>query len=175
MSLFSEQLVEEYYNRRRFLTIRGAKQGVGETDILAIRHQTGGVEGLHIEVQTSFRPVAFLSNGNAGAGNRTDEQVQEEMQAWIHKKYLSPTKDALRQSVWPAITWRYIFVHARLKDERELESFKRAGIELLPFEDVLRDITLPTKKGGFTASAGGDVSEILRFYRDTHQQNEPVA
>ena len=80
MSLFSEQLVEEYYNRRRYLTIRGAKQGVGETDILAVRFQDALVEGLHIEVQTSFRPVAFLSNGNAGAGNRTDAQVETEMQ-----------------------------------------------------------------------------------------------
>ncbi len=172
MSLFSEQLVEEYYNRRRYLTIRGAKQGVGETDILAVRHQETIVEGLHIEVQTSFRPVAFLSNGNAGAGNRTDEEVQAEMQIWIQKKYLSATKAKLRQSVWPAITWRYIFVHARLKDPSELESLKLANIELLPFEDVLRDITLPTKRGGFTASAGGDVSEILRFYRDTHRQTE---
>jgi hypothetical protein len=167
MSLFSEQLVEEYCNRRRFFTIRGAKQGVGETDILAIRQQPTIVEGLHIEVQTSFRPVAFLSNSNAGAGSRTDEEVQEEMQVWINKKYLSSTKDALRQSVWAGITWKYIFVYARLKDERELESLRKANIELLPFEDILHDIILPTKKGGFTASAGGDVSEILRYYRDT--------
>jgi hypothetical protein len=169
MSLFSEQLVEEYYNRRRYLTIRGARQGVGETDILAVRFQDELVEGLHIEVQTSFRPVAFLSNGNAGAGNRTDEQVDAEMQIWIQRKYLSPAKVALRQNVWPGITWRHIFVHARLKDPRELNSLRSAGVELLTFEDVLRDITLPTKKGGFTASAGGDVSEILRFYGDTHR------
>ena len=148
---------------------------MGETDILAIRYQEPAVEGLHIEVQTSFRPVAFLSNGNAGASNRTDQQVQEEMQIWIHKKYLSPTKAALRRSVWPGITWRFVFVHAILKDSRELESIRQANIELLPFEDVLRDITLPTKKRDFTASAGGDVSEILRFYRDTTTQNKPMA
>lgn len=148
---------------------------MGETDILAIRYQQPAVEGLHIEVQTSFRPVAFLSNGNAGAGSRTDQQVQQEMQVWIHKKYLSATKAALRQSVWPAIMWKYVFVHAVLRDSRELESLRQAGIELLPFEDVLRDITLPTKKRGFTASAGGDVSEILRFYRDRATEPEPTA
>ncbi len=173
MSLFSEQLVEEYYNRRRFLTIRGARQGVGEIDLLAIRHHQIAVEGLHIEIQTSFRPVAYLSNSNARV--RSDEQTQEDMKVWIQKKYLSTKKEMLRQSVWSGIKWRFVLVHARLKDERELVILKQAGIELLPFEDVICEITLPTKKGEFTATAGGDASEILRYQIDVYKRNEPLS
>lgn len=164
MAQFSEQLVEEYFNRQRFLTIRGAKQGVGESDILAIRHVEPKIEALHIEVQTSFRPVAYLSNSNAKW--RTDEAVKTEMQIWIQKKYFAESKTKLRESVWPNADWQMLFVHARLADERELVELQNHQIKLITFADILKALVEKPKKGEFTASSGGDVSEILRYFQE---------
>lgn len=164
MAHLSEQLVVEFYNRQRFFTIHGARQGVGESDILAIRHTSNGVEAHHVEVQTSFRPVGYLSNSNAK--RRTDADVVSEMKTWLDKKYRSDAKRLLRQSVWPLVEWKFVFVHARLADPRELNEMSSEGIVLTPFRDVLKAIAKKTKKGAFTAHAGGDMSEILRYYEE---------
>jgi hypothetical protein len=166
MALLSEQLVEEYYNRQRYLTIRGAKQGVGESDILAIRYSEPSCEALHIEVQTSFRPVAYLSNGNAGAGNRSNTQVEAEMATWFEKKFTSRNKVRLRESVWPKAEWNFVFVHGRMKDSRELDFLTKHHVELICFSKILRGVTEKVRRGGFTASSGGDLAEILRYHRE---------
>ena len=170
MAHLSEQLVEEYYNRQRFLTIRGAKQGVGESDIFAIRYAEPSCEALHIEVQTSFRPVAFLSNGNAGAGNRSDADLEVQMTNWLEKKYTARAKKALRESVWPGVEWKFVFVHARMKDQRELDFLITHGVQLLPFSQILLGVTEKVKKTAFTASSGGDISEILRYHHEENQK-----
>ena len=47
---------------RRFFTVRGVKHGLGEIDLLAIRHEPGAtVIGWHVEVQASFRPVRYIA------------------------------------------------------------------------------------------------------------------
>lgn len=166
MAQLSEQLVEEYYNRQRYLTIRGAKQGVGESDILAIRYSEPSCEALHIEVQTSFRPVAYLSNGNAGAGTRSDNEVDSEMTAWFERKFTGKNKVKLRQSVWPKAEWKFVFIHGRMKDSRELAFLTKHNVELICFSKILLGVTEKVKKGDFTASSGGDLSEILRYHSE---------
>lgn len=166
MSLLSEQLVEEYYNRKQFFTIRGAKQGNNEMDILAIRHSEDVITGLHIEVQTSFRPIAPLSHNNAGAINRTDQEVQEDMSRWIDRKYRLAAKAELRSRLCPDIEWQFVFVHARIRDPRELDFLAKSNIQLLPFADIINEITQPIGEGAFVAQAGGDFSEILRYQGD---------
>ena len=61
MSLLAETLVDEWLNRQGFFTVRGIKRGVDEIDLLGIRHVESGIEGWHVEVQVSFRPVAYVS------------------------------------------------------------------------------------------------------------------
>jgi hypothetical protein len=41
MAILAESLVEEWLNREGFFTVRGVKHGVGEIDLLAIRHEPG--------------------------------------------------------------------------------------------------------------------------------------
>ena len=53
MALLAEELVEEWLNRQGYFTIRGAKVGVGEMDLLAVKPTDGGVECRHVEVQAS--------------------------------------------------------------------------------------------------------------------------
>ena len=167
MAHLSESLVEEYLNRKKFLTIRGAKQGIGELDILGIRNEGLNTEGVHVEVQTSFRPVSYLSNPNAK--KRNDEEVREQMQKWIEKKFTSDSKKNLRESIFPNLDWKFIFVCARVKDEREKEEIISAGIEIIPFEEILHSLIQKVKKGEFTTSSGGDLVEVMRYLTECEQ------
>lgn len=62
MSLLAETIVEEWLNRQGYFTMRGIRQGVDEIDILAVRPNVdSSVEGIHVEVQASVRPVSYLT------------------------------------------------------------------------------------------------------------------
>jgi hypothetical protein len=41
VAIFAETLVEEWLNRKGFFTIRGAKGGLLEMDLLAVRYREG--------------------------------------------------------------------------------------------------------------------------------------
>ena len=60
MSLLAESLVEEWLNRAGYFTIRGARFGVNELDLLAVRPGPSGPEVRHIEVQVSTNPIAYI-------------------------------------------------------------------------------------------------------------------
>jgi hypothetical protein len=65
MAILAESVVDEWLNRQRFFTIRGAKKGSNEVDILAIRQETAGViTGWHVEVQVSFAPIGYIRKGS---------------------------------------------------------------------------------------------------------------
>jgi len=61
MAFLAETLVDEWLNRKGYFTVRGIKDGVSEIDLLAVRPGPNGLEGCHVEVQTSFRPVGYIS------------------------------------------------------------------------------------------------------------------
>jgi hypothetical protein len=61
MPLLAETLVDEWLNRRGFFTVRGIKDGVEEIDLLGVRPTSNGLEGWHVEVQASFRPVNYIT------------------------------------------------------------------------------------------------------------------
>jgi hypothetical protein len=165
MAKLSEQLVVEYLNRKGYFCIHGLRQGVNDSDILAIGKKNGSIEALHVEVQTSFRPQAHLSNKSAK--RRSDAEVTSDMAAWLNKKFLSAKIQRIRKQLWPDTTWKFVFVHARLADERELKFLGKKGIELIGFREVLQGISVPAGKDGYTCAPGGDISEILRYCGET--------
>ena len=61
MSLLAESLVEEWLNRAGYFTIRGARFGVSEMDLLAVKQGADGLEARHIEVQMSTIPISYIS------------------------------------------------------------------------------------------------------------------
>lgn len=71
MALQAETLVEEWFNRNGYFTIRGIKDKIDEIDILAIKNLGEfGWDCVHCEVQVSIRPVGYISK-------LTRELVQE--------------------------------------------------------------------------------------------------
>ena len=135
MALLAESLVEEWLNRDGYFTIRGLKHGVGEIDLLAVRLlPDGSVEGRHVEVQVSFRPVGYIGRrtadmmtefggGRASARTRTPEQVDICARQWVEDKFRDKEKGQLRERLWSGVGWSFHLVHAVVREPRELEVF----------------------------------------------------
>jgi Holliday junction resolvase-like predicted endonuclease len=93
MSLMGEQLAEEWLNRRGYFTIRGAKIGTGEIDLLAVRCRGKTADCWHYEVQASLRPISYLTPASHAerkqgvaafsAKQRTREQLQRSVAEWV--------------------------------------------------------------------------------------------
>lgn len=97
MAILAEEIVEEWLNRKGYFTIRGIKLGVHEIDLLAIKVTPGGVERRHLEVQSSMRPVSYLTKvpkdvqkrtgrASASAKTRTSQELRESVREWIEQK-----------------------------------------------------------------------------------------
>ena len=149
VALLAETLVEEWLNRQGYFTVRGVKEGVREMDLLAVRHSSSSdPEGLHVEVQASFRPNNYVARlarqhakdrgvGRTAAIARTPEMVREAAQEWGHDKFLHPVKFSRREAFWPGLSWGYVLVHAVVKDPPGLGEFRREGIRLIYLKRVL--------------------------------------
>jgi hypothetical protein len=148
MSLLAESLVEEWLNRAGYFTVRGARYGVSEIDLLAVRHTATVVEARHIEVQVSTNPIAYISPLNehqathlgksrTSAWARPPEVLQESVASWLEKKFFSPSKRAARDRAWPGLSWSLEFVHGQVKHAAELEVIRSSGIKTISFFAVL--------------------------------------
>jgi hypothetical protein len=172
VALLGESLVEEWLNRDGFFTIRGVKHGIDEMDLLAIRPQSNGTMlGWHIEVQISFRPIGFIaklpkttSGSRLSARKRTVEEVEACARTWVDLKFRAEPKAPVREKLWPGVNWSYHFVYAEVREPRELEIFAAEGVILHPFHEILSSLA---SRGAhsFSGSAGGDLAEIVSYYR----------
>jgi hypothetical protein len=176
VALLGESLVEEWLNRDGFFTIRGVKHGVGEMDLLAVRPmQNGKVIGWHVEVQISFRPITYIAKltrdilgdskrSPSSAVARTAEQVESCARQWVQNKFSDRKKVRLRDQLWPGVRWEFHFVHAVVKDPRELDVIASEQIILHPFHEILSSLA---NRGvhSFSGSAGGDLAEIVSYYK----------
>ena len=179
MALLGESLVEEWLNRDGFFTIRGVRHGVEEMDLLAIRREkTGTVIGWHVEVQISFRPVGYIAKLPKGSGvqrtsvrARTLQEVDQCAKLWVEGKFRSSPKVELRKRLWPGVKWAFHFVHGVVRDPHELKVIESQGIKLHPFHEILDSLS---KRGpdSYSASAGGDLAEIVTYYKSHGQQSQ---
>ena len=174
MSLLAESLVEEWLNRAGYFTIRGARFGVSETDLLAVRQGPSGLEARHIEAQVSTNPIAYISpltdtqskqigKSRTSAWARPPEILKDAVAAWVEKKFHSPGKVGARNKAWPGLTWSLEFVHGAVRHPEELDIIRTHGIRTHTFYSVLASLcneAALTHKGG----AGTDIAEMLAYY-----------
>lgn len=88
--------------------------------------------------------------------------LEECIDDWVEAKYLSRTKAKARDSAWPRLKWRYVFVHAVVREPMELQLIAAAGIALLPLHEVLA--ALKHKAGKLKGGAGTDLAEMMEYY-----------
>jgi hypothetical protein len=174
MALLAESLVEEWLNRKGYFTIRGLKHGLGEMDLLAVRPDADRVVGWHVEVQASFRPIGYIAKrtremiaefgGSATSSRtRTREQAEDCARAWVAAKFRAPDKVQLREHLWPGVEWSFHLVHAVVRERHELEVFTGEGVTCHAFHQLLSELS--QRDGLFSGSAGGDLAEIVSYYK----------
>jgi hypothetical protein len=151
MALLAEEVVEEWLNRQGFFTIRGAKIGVQEMDLLAVRFTDNGIECRQVEVQASVNPISYLTplqkevqkktgRGPANAKRRSDDELRRGVREWIQKKYDHSGKKALRERLAPGRPWTRELVVHRLKYEVERKMIVDAGVTVWDLSDVVADL-----------------------------------
>ena len=174
MALLAETLVDEWLNRQGFFTVRGIKHGVNEIDLLGVRPDLGGgLEAWHVEVQVSFRPVAYIcpipTEHSAFAKSKTSAKVRPEqivkagVEAWVNKKFKSAQKRKTRASAWADLDWQFKVVHGVVKFPAELEAMRAHGIETISFHKVLTQLGSGVP-GEIKGGAGTDLSDIVEYF-----------
>lgn len=180
MALFAETLVEEWLNRRGYFTVRGAKAGLLEMDLLAIQHGgSGHPKALHVEVQVSTGPISWITKwppplqrelGIApnNARGRTDEQLSQCVEAWVGKKFRDPRVMSIRERLWPGAQWKFLLVHGAVRHPQELPTIANHGIEVVEITNVIDDLV---KGSGewlkTTSSTAADIAALVGFDRKT--------
>jgi hypothetical protein len=185
MALLAESLVDEWLNRAGFFTVRGIKHGVGEIDLLGVRPSTTALEGWHVEVQASFRPIGYIAplpqealagfaKSKTSMKTRKPAVVDAAARAWVEKKFASPAKRAARELAWPGLQWKYVLVHAVVREPAELQCIAAHGVELFPLHHVLMELGAG-KKTGIKGGAGTDLSEVIEYFyaHSKRRQGEP--
>ena len=178
MALLAESLVEEWLNRAGYFTIRGVKHGLGEMDLLAVRPESERVVGWHVEVTVSFRPIGYIAREPAGDSRsrgsyvrkRTPEQIRAYARDWVEAKFRTPEKERLRSDLWPGVRWSFHLVHGVIRYALELEALKSEGVACHTFHQLLSDLSQRGDRS-FSGSAGGDLAEIISYYKSFETEN----
>ncbi len=160
MALLDEQIVEEWLNSNGYFTIRGLRHGVGEIDLLAINTQGEVPQYLHVEVQISFNPIGYIG-GNNNAMIRTEEEIKEGVYEYFKKKFTNEGKIQKRNEVLPNVDWHYQFVHAVVREPKELKYLKELGVKVISYKDVLNDLL--NNNTHSSSSVASDILKIVRF------------
>lgn len=182
MALLAESLVDEWLNRQGFFTVRGIKHGVGEIDLLGVRPNGNSLEAWHVEVQASFRPIGYIApltnesmdgfaKSKTSMKARSSELLAPAIAAWVKKKFTSPSKQAARDLAWPGQKWKYLFVHAVVREPEELLLIQGHGVEVVPLHNVLTELGHGATTG-IRGGAGTDLSEVIEYFYTHSSANE---
>ncbi len=174
MALLAESLVDEWLNRQGFFTVRGIKHGVGEIDLLGVRPAEGSLEAWHVEVQASFRPIGYIAplttesldgfaKSKTSMKARSPELLAPAIAAWVEKKFTAPVKHAARQLAWPGLKWKYLLVHAVVREPQELQLIQAHGVQIVPLHKVLVELGHGVATG-IRGGAGTDLSEVIEYF-----------
>jgi hypothetical protein len=175
MALLAETLVDEWLNRQGFFTVRGIKHGNDEIDLLGIRPMGGKLEAWHVEVQASFRPIGYISPVTdtiatkfdatpKSAKKRPHSIINECAQAWVESKFKKESKRTAREQAWAGQSWKYVFVHAVVREPKELEAIAACGVKLVTLHEVLKGLEHKAANG-IRGGAGTDFAEIIEYFK----------
>ena len=178
MSLLAEEIVEEWLNRQGFFTIRGAKAGVREVDILAMKIEGKNLDLRHYEVQVSTNPIGYISRvprrvqeqegrGATSARIRSTEELTQGVKEWIEKKYQHQEKVNLRNRLAKG-SWSFYLVANKVKSEEELEIISKQNISVIRLQKILDDMQEMRERETsiITGATGKDLVELLLYFRN---------
>ena len=130
-----EEVVASWLQTKGFFMMNNIKYGNNqEIDILATK--TGTNQVVHIEVTCSSNAVALLGTNKAG-----EKDYKGLAHKYLQKKYLNDkviekikklTNDNVEIERW--------FIHADIKNPKQLEIFHQKGIKNVHINEIVKDI-----------------------------------
>lgn len=170
MALLAEELVEEWLNRQGYFTIRGAKLGVHEIDMLAVKFdKSGQVECRHIEIQASIRPVSYISKmpkrlqrigRPPNTTRRSKEEIIEGVKEWVDTKFRKKEKIDLMKLLRNH-PWSSELVLNTVKSQDEVELIRQHGVKILWLKDIIDALT--QKNTPIQSASGGDLVDLVHM------------
>jgi len=163
MALLAEEIVEEWLNRDGWFTIRGARIGLSEADILAVRQE----RYRHVEVHVSLRPVSYMTDlpkaaakeqqrHRHSAKTRSPALLHECVREWIAKKY-DRTEKLLRR-VHDGAWERELIVNV-MRHPEERPIIEEHGIIIHRLAEIVKDLN--SKKTPIQRASGGDLVDLI--------------
>jgi hypothetical protein len=170
VALLAEELVEEWLNRQGYFTLRGAKIGVQEMDLLAVRFEPdGSIMCRHVEVQVSVNPQSYLTRltkddqkvlgrSATSKGKRSSDVLNRGADAWVAKKFGHGGKQTLLQQLAPGAWTRELVVH-RVWEPLELDLLRDRGVTIHFLSDVLNELAMA--ESVVSKASGSDFLELV--------------
>lgn len=174
LSLLAESLVEEWLNREGYFTIRGAKHGNHEIDLLAVRQGPDGIEARHIECQISTNAMSYvcpltkeqaerLGKVPRNASRRNAHEMRIAVEGWVEKKFKSAEKEQARTKAWASLNWSLEFVHGDIRHHDEIDMIRACGINVIPVKAVLQSLCNDDAKAHRQGGVGSDITDLIRL------------
>jgi hypothetical protein len=170
MALLAEVIVEEWLNRQGYFTIRGIRLGVQEIDLLASKlNAAGTIEGRHIEVQASMRPVGYISRvpkqfqklgRSATSAKRMDGELAEGVKEWVQAKFHKQEKVDLMKRLWNG-AWSCELVLNVVKSQQEVALIRGHDVRVLWLKDIVDE--LAGRSFPVSSAAGADFIELINI------------
>jgi len=162
MALVAETLVEEWLNRKGYFTIRGAKTGQGEIDLLAVSFREP--DALHVEVAVSARAIGYISG--PPIAKKPPEDLKASVEKWFIRKFQGKKEQVARrrEELCPDRDWRFMLIYGDLKHSEELPLLEGQGVKVKHVCDVLDE--LRHLKDTRTSSDASGVAELFEICRE---------
>ncbi len=160
MTRAAETIVEDWFNRRGYFTIRGMKSGRNEADLLAFNPNSN--DAVHVEVSASTAPMGWW--GDSLDSTPKPEKIQGVVNE-ADKKFYRPNVKDLRERLRRG-TWRCLLAYTMLNDEPEqLEVLERCGVEAVSFAVILSDLAVKNRLEYKTDSDAAHFAAVAEAYR----------
>ncbi len=168
MASISEQVVEEWLRRQGFFTIRGARVGNQEMDILALKYQNGKVVAHHYEVHASYTAIGQFFGKGIKPKEIKEKGLEGAVQDFFRKKFLAEKKRKLRNRlVGCELDWKFHYVVHKVRSKEALEivpTLRDPRVKVIRYCEVCKELN-SAKKPEHTAT-GKDLANLLNTLDD---------
>lgn len=130
-----EEIVASWLQTHGYFMLNNVRYGYNkEIDILATKPSTNKV--IHIEVSCSSNPVGIFGTNKAG-----EKDYERYAIDFLNKKFFNEdVVNKIKEIVNPNVEIEKWFVHAKLKEPKQLNVFESKGIKTIHIKTIIEDI-----------------------------------
>tara|TARA_Y100000310_G_C20646634_1_gene797019 strand:- start:338 stop:829 length:492 start_codon:yes stop_codon:yes gene_type:complete len=130
-----EEVVASWLQTNGYFMMNNIKYGHNqEIDILATKTASNKI--IHIEVTCSSNPVSIIGTKKAGEKDYEQYAIKELNKKFFNEQVIDKIKEVTNQDV-EIKRW---FIHAKLKEPRQLDTIKSKDIKTIHIKTIIKEI-----------------------------------